>query len=135
MAALTAIDFFENRAVLLSTLLADDVFGADADDVLGSSFAATVGRADDSSFPAQLFALCLLAPIAVGAEHFPLTHNGLFPYSGDQMRRIRRTLAGDKRLVAVCSDDPRATAVSSRASCLRRARARERARPPERPRL
>jgi len=88
VALLTAIDFFENRVVLLVVAISDDLLGG------GASTAAW------SPWPSRLFAFALLFPVLAGVEHFPFTHNGLFPFSGRQMRVIREVCDRQGTLVA-----------------------------------
>ena len=83
----TAIDFLENRVVLLAGFVGDDA-------------SAPVAAPSCSTLAARLYALALFLPVAAGCEHFPLTHNGLFPYSGSQMAALRRSLGRGARLVA-----------------------------------
>ncbi|KAH8064738.1 hypothetical protein JL722_1618 [Aureococcus anophagefferens] len=71
----TAIDFLENRVVLLAGFVGDDA-------------RAPVAAPSCSTLAARLYALALFLPVAAGCEHFPLTHNGLFPYSGSQMAAL-----------------------------------------------
>ena len=98
VALLTAIDFFENRVVLFVVAVSDDLLGG------GASAAAC------SPWPSRLFAFALLFPVLAGVEHFPLTHNGLFPFSGRQMRAVRGvcdhqgTLLATRRGVALPVD-------------------------------
>ena len=98
VALLTAIDFFENRVVLFVVTISDDLLGG------GASTAAC------SPWPSRLFAFALLFPVLAGVEHFPFTHNGLFPFSGRQMRAVREicdrrgTLVATVRAVALPVD-------------------------------
>ena len=98
VALLTAIDFFENRVVLFVVAISDDLLGG------GASAAAC------SPWPSRLFAFALLFPVLAGVEHFPFTHNGLFPFSGRQMRAVRGvcdlqgTLVATVRAVALPVD-------------------------------
>ena len=98
VALLTAIDFFENRVVLFVVAISDDLLGG------GASAAAC------SPWPSRLFAFALLFPVLAGVEHFPFTHNGLFPFSGRQMRAVREvcdrqgTLLATVRAVALPVD-------------------------------
>ena len=88
VALLTAIDFFENRVVLFVVAISDDLLGGDA------------SAAACSPWPSRLFAFALLFPVLAGIEHFPLTHNGLFPFSGRQMRAVREVCDRQGTLVA-----------------------------------
>ncbi len=88
VALLTAIDFFENRVVLFVVAISDDLLGG------GASTAAC------SPWPSRLFAFALLFPVLAGIEHFPFTHNGLFPFSGRQMRYVREVCDRQGTLVA-----------------------------------
>jgi hypothetical protein len=88
VALLTAIDFFENRVVLFVVAISDDLLGG------GASAAAC------SPWPSRLFAFALLFPVLAGVEHFPFTHNGLFPFSGRQMRAVRGVCDHQGTLVA-----------------------------------
>ena len=98
VALLTAIDFFENRVVLFVVAISDDLLGGDA------------STAACSPWPSRLFAFALLFPVLAGVEHFPVTHNGLFPFSGRQMRAVREicdrqgTLLATVRAVALPVD-------------------------------
>jgi len=97
VALLTAIDFFENRVVLFVGLIVDDL-------------AVSVSSGTCSPWPSRLFAFALLFPVLAGVEHFPFTHNGLFPFSGRQMRAVRAvcdrqgTLLATRRGVALPVD-------------------------------
>lgn len=110
VAALTAIDFFESRVVLVVALVCDDLLSPAAPfrgigaERGGDAEAAGCG-------PARLFALALLAPVLAGVEHYPFTHGGLFPYSGTQAAAIKATLGDRNRLVAVVETDPAAPEV------------------------
>ena len=88
VALLTAIDFFENRVVLFVVAISDDLLGGDA------------STAACSPWPSRLFAFALLFPVLAGIEHFPFTHNGLFPFSGRQMRAVREVCDRQGTLVA-----------------------------------
>ena len=88
VALLTAIDFFENRVVLFVVAISDDLLGGDA------------SAAACSPWPSRLFAFALLFPVLAGVEHFPFTHNGLFPFSGRQMRAVREVCDRQGTLVA-----------------------------------
>jgi len=88
VALLTAIDFFENRVVLFVVAISDDLLGGGA------------STADFSPWPSRLFAFALLFPVLAGVEHFPFTHNGLFPFSGRQMRAVREVCDRQGTLVA-----------------------------------
>ena len=88
VALLTAIDFFENRVVLFVVAISDDLLGG------GASAAAC------SPWPSRLFAFALLFPVLAGVEHFPFTHNGLFPFSGRQMRAVREVCDRQGALLA-----------------------------------
>jgi len=98
VALLTAIDFFENRVVLFVVAISDDLLGG------GASAAAC------SPWPSRIFAFALLFPVLAGIEHFPFTHNGLFPFSGRQMRAVREvcdrqgTLLATAKVVALPVD-------------------------------
>ena len=85
---MTAIDFFENRVVLFVVAISDDLLGG------GASAAAC------SPWPSRLFAFALLFPVLAGVEHFPFTHNGLFPFSGRQMRAVREVCDRQGTLLA-----------------------------------
>ena len=87
VALLTAIDFFENRVVLFVGLIVDDL-------------AVSVSSGTCSPWPSRLFAFALLFPVLAGVEHFPFTHNGLFPFSGRQMRAVREVCDRQGTLVA-----------------------------------
>ena len=87
VALLTAIDFFENRVVLFVGLIVDDL-------------AVSVSSGTCSSWPSRLFAFALLFPVLAGVEHFPFTHNGLFPFSGRQMRAVREVCDRQGTLLA-----------------------------------
>ena len=88
VALLTAIDFFENRVVLFVVAISDDLLGG------GASTAAC------SPWSSRLFAFALLFPVLAGVEHFPFTHNGLFPFSGRQMRAVREVCDRQGTLLA-----------------------------------
>ena len=94
VALLTAIDFFENRVVLFVVAISDDLLGG------GASAAAC------SPWPSRLFAFALLFPVLAGVEHFPFTHNGLFPFSGRQMRAVREVCDRQGTLVATDARSP-----------------------------
>jgi len=87
VALLTAIDFFENRVVLFVGLIVDDL-----------AVSPSLGAC--SPWPSRLFAFALLFPVLAGVEHFPVTHNGLFPFSGRQMRAVREVCDRQGTLVA-----------------------------------
>ena len=53
-----------------------------------------------ASLWSRLFAFALLFPVLAGVEHFPFTHNGLFPFSGRQMRAVREVCDRQGTLVA-----------------------------------
>jgi len=91
VALLTAIDFFENRVVLFLGLIVDDL-------------SASASSVECSPWPSRVFAFALLFPVLAGIEHFPFTHNGLFPFSGRQMRAIRDVCDRNGVLLAATSN-------------------------------
>lgn len=79
--------------MLLATAYGDDFAGLGAGAAAAaetSYWPVRAAAAETSYWPVRAYAACLLVPVVLGIEHFPLTHNGLFPFSGMQMRAARR---------------------------------------------
>ena len=103
IAAATAIHFLENQALLLH-LCATFRYAAP------SGGAAWLGLA--------AYAGALAFPVLALVEAFPLTHNGLFPFSEAQMGLVRARLGSRFRLVATVHGDAAAASCDVAATCL-----------------
>jgi len=88
VAVTTAIDFMENRLILLA-MLCDDYWSST--DVM-----AVEGH---NEYAARLFLLALALPVVLAVEHFPFGHQGLFPYNEKQIKRIREIFLDGKTIL------------------------------------